>query len=868
MPLAPGDRLGAYEILSPLGAGGMGEVYRGRDARLGREVAIKVLPEELSRDRDRLGRFEQEARAASALNHPNIVTIYEVGFEGERPFIAMELVEGKSLRESIVSGALPVRRMLSIGAQMAEGLAKAHAAGIVHRDLKPENVMVSRDGYVKVLDFGLAKLTETESGEVSGMPTLAKPETRSGVVMGTVGYMSPEQASGERLDFRSDQFSLGSILYEMATGQKPFQRKTAAETMSAIIRDEPEPAGKLRPDLPAPVRWILERCLAKEPEERYASTRDLARELAAVRDHISEVSSGAEAAAAGPARSRRRAARLAAALGLLGAGAVAGWLGRPDRSGRFAVPTFQRLTYRQGVLKNARFSPDSATVYYGAIWDGDAGVHLYMTRPDSPESRALDFPVGTDILAVSSLGELAILMDQTPDEGTLARVPIAGGAPRKILEGVPYAGADWSPDGKALVAVRGVEGAFRLEFPVGRRILEGAGLVPAFPRFSPSGDRIAFWDLATSSIVAVEPTGKGLATITSGWSDMAGVPCWSPDGAEIWFTASRKGEPISLWAVDRKGRVRLVARVPGYLELDDLARDGRVLLAHHTLLTGLRGLPPGGSAERELSWLDASILADLSSDGRTLLLSEEGEGAGSGGAVYLRGTDGSPAVRLGDGAGLALSPDGTRVLARRDAGGGKPALVLLPTGPGEVEALETGSLDPTGWGAFLPDGRSILFSTGGENPGAGRIYLLGPSRGVPRPVGPEGTTLWPYASAVSPDGRFVLGRRASGNGPGVPSILPLNGGEPREVPGWREGVPVQWSANGRSIYVAGGLFSFGSSEAWIVDVETGRRRPWKTLIPKGAYSVLGRLRLTPDGTAYAYNTRRFYSELYLVEGLR
>src|SRR6266496_3471221 len=248
----------------------MGEVYRARDPRLGREVALKVLPEEVSSDRDRLSRFEQEARAASALNHPNIITIYEIGRADANSFIAMELVEGKTLRELALPGPLSIRRAIGIAAQVSEGLAKAHAVGIVHRDLKPENVMVSKDGYVKILDFGLAKLVEPESGELSAMPTLARPETHPGTVLGTVGYMSPEQASGQRLDFRSDQFSLGSILYEITSGQKAFARKTAAETMSAIIREDPEPLGKLRPDSPLPLRWIVERCLAKDPEERYA----------------------------------------------------------------------------------------------------------------------------------------------------------------------------------------------------------------------------------------------------------------------------------------------------------------------------------------------------------------------------------------------------------------------------------------------------------------------------------------------------------------------------------------------------------------------------------------------------------------------
>src|SRR6186997_3132202 len=225
MPLQAGQRLGSFEVLAPLGAGGMGEVYRARDTRLGREVALKVLPESLASDKGRLSRFEQEARAASALNHPNIVTIYEIGRDGETTFVAMELIDGRTLRESNASGSMPVRKALAVAAQISEGLSKAHSAGIVHRDLKPENVMVSKDGFVKVLDFGLAKLADPESSQVSAMPTAASPQTTAGTVLGTVAYMSPEQASGEPVDYRSDQFSLGSMLYEMTTGKKAFQRK-------------------------------------------------------------------------------------------------------------------------------------------------------------------------------------------------------------------------------------------------------------------------------------------------------------------------------------------------------------------------------------------------------------------------------------------------------------------------------------------------------------------------------------------------------------------------------------------------------------------------------------------------------------------
>src|SRR5277367_1698299 len=287
MPLLPGSHLGPYEIVSLLGAGGMGEVYRARDARLDRTVAIKILPAAVAADGDGLRRFEREARAASALNHPNIVTIYELGEDGSTHYIAMELIEGKTLREMLTAGSLPIRKTIEIAAQVAEGLAKAHEAGIAHRDLKPENLMVSHDGFVKILDFGLAKLV-SPSGEQPGEQTMSGWQTQLGGITGTVQYMSPEQASGSRLDFRSDQFSFGLVLYEMVSGKRAFKRNTVAETMVAILREQAEPIGVQNPEAPAPLCWAIERCLEKEPEKRYSSTRDLALELAAIRDRLAE----------------------------------------------------------------------------------------------------------------------------------------------------------------------------------------------------------------------------------------------------------------------------------------------------------------------------------------------------------------------------------------------------------------------------------------------------------------------------------------------------------------------------------------------------------------------------------------------------
>jgi len=289
MALSQGERLGPYEVLAPLGAGGMGEVYQARDTRLGREVAIKVLPEELFRDGGRLKRFEQEARSASALNHPNIITVHQIEQSGPILFIVMELVAGKTLRELLLPGPLSIKKALLIANQVADGLACAHEAGIVHRDLKPENLMVTKDDRVKILDFGLAKLTLAALENGSPTATTVMGVTEPGVVLGTVGYMSPEQASGLAVDYRSDQFSFGSILYEMTTGRRAFRKKTAAQTLGAIIQDEPEPIASLNQKAPAPLRWIVERCLSKDPNDRYASTRDLARELGVIWQHLSEL---------------------------------------------------------------------------------------------------------------------------------------------------------------------------------------------------------------------------------------------------------------------------------------------------------------------------------------------------------------------------------------------------------------------------------------------------------------------------------------------------------------------------------------------------------------------------------------------------
>ena len=450
----------------------------------------------------------------------------------------------------------------------------------------------------------------------------------------------------------------------MLSGRRAFQRPTRAETLAAIIREEPEPLAALCPRIPVPLLWIVERCMAKLPDERYAATRDLARDLQSVRDHFSQIDSGAEGApllvSAGPRHSRAwLSAGVAAAFAALVASAYLLGTGAADR----ALPSFHRLTFRDGTIWSARFAPDARTIVYGAAWNG-APIRIFSTRPEAPESAALALPPAT-VLAVSPAGEMAISLGARAvgpftTSGTLARASLSGGAPREVLESVQ--GADFAPDGASLAVVRVVDGRNRIEFPIGKPIYEtGAGFL-SHARVSPRGEFVAFIEHPMrgddAGAVAVVDREGHKRVLSSGWITARGL-AWSPDGGEVWFTAASAGGSRALHAVSLAGHRRLVTRVPGALTLHDVSHDGRVLLAEEHSRQGIVGLSPGESQERDLSWHDWSRPVDLTPDGTTLLFDETGEGGGAGYAVYVRKTDDAPAVRLGDGHALALSPDGS-----------------------------------------------------------------------------------------------------------------------------------------------------------------------------------------------------------------
>ena len=862
MTLRPGSRLGPYEILDPLGAGGMGEVYRARDSRLHRELAIKVLPASIAKDADFLGRFQSEARAASALNHPNIVTIHDIGSADGISYIAMELIDGKTVRELVDGGPPPLKKTLQVAAQVAAGLAAAHARGIVHRDLKPENLMVTRDGGVKILDFGLAKSSPLYAGAGEPTGSYAAVPTRPGSVLGTVGYMSPEQATGRSVDFRSDQFALGTILYEMLTGKRAWKRNSAAETLTAIIREDPEPPiATAAPNTPSALRWIVDHCLAKEPDERYASTRDLARDLATLKDHLSEIS-GADFQIDETKSPRGR--RRVLLLGGLGLAALAlGILLAPIlRRGETKLPEWTQVGFRRGTVWSGRFAPDGQTIVYSAGWDGDP-VRMFSTRPGSTETRTLDLPPGK-LLAISVKSELAFLRDVFygrffTQPGTLVRAGLEGGIGRDVLEHVQA--ADWSGDGTQLAVAREVGGKVRLEYPLGKSLYETDRRISNV-RISRDGTWIAFCEGGEQVTIDIVRASDGERRVLSeGWFPSATGLAWSPDGREVWFTPQKQIRDSSppLLALTLTGKEREVVRGPGQLRLLDIAPDGRVLLARWDLQVGVRGSSPAANHERELSATDDSSISDLSSDGRMVLFYDRDE-------LFLRSTDGSPPLRLSEGfPGGRLSPDGKWVLANTGDEHSYP--MLIPVGAGETRRIETQGCDTAEW---FPDGKRILCET--RNPaGAFRLLTLdlASGRGTEIPLAEDVAADITIAGPLSPDGTFLPGVGRSGDY----WIVPLAGGPSRRVhaaaDGFEKGAPpVGWTSDGRQLFIA----RDGDVPAKVqkLDLATGRLEPWKNLTLEDLAGIvrIGSVRVAADGRAWAFSYIRVLSNLYVVDGLK
>ncbi len=895
--------LGPYRVASVIGEGGMGAVYRAQDTRLGRAVAIKVLTNVTLNDREKLVRFEQEARATGMLNHPNLLTIYDVGNTDGTPYLVSELLEGETLRDRLNRGPIQPRKTVEISLQVAHGLAAAHEKGIVHRDLKPENIFLTKEGRVKILDFGIAKLSSATSGEG---PAFQMAATEPGMVMGTVGYMSPEQVRGEIVDARSDIFSFGAILYEMLTGARAFKRNSSIETLSAILKEEPPDLSETHTNIPQSLERLVRRCLEKDRDVRFQSARDLAFNLETMTSFSTHgtfsgglVQPTGAMTAQQPTAARQMTDMTGATIRTAGQTSATAAMRttqtttmRPKTSGiikrkerinrallillyivsvagaawaawtianRMNAPkgevAFKRITFRRGDVRGARFAPDGDTIIYSATWEGRP-VEVFIANRRSPEARPLGIP-DADILAVSKSTELAILMrrDRLTGLGTLARVPLAGGMPREIADNVLQ--ADWSPDGQ-LAIIRLIRNKYRLEFPVGTVKYETVHYIRDL-RVSPDGKSIAFIEPhgGANDLVIL---GEGPPDpIARGWSNGATGLSWSPDGKELWITGTDSSDPPSLWAVPLTGEKRLISRLTGSMKLFDISPQGRALLSNGMWRAALLHKPPGEDMERDMSWLDWSMLADLSPDGKSILFNETREGGGDRKAIYLRRTDNPAPVHIGDGQGDGLSPDGKWILAHYGQ-----RLMILPTGSGDAREIKVqGNFD---FGAaWMSDSRRVVI--GGALPKeAYRLLMVDTLDETVKPISPEnigGSSLRPFA--VSADGKYVAGMTADE----TIVLYPTDDSEKSIAVGSAEKgeVPISWSAGDSAIYVY--RPNALPARVFRITLATGARELWKEFSPADSAGIykISPVVITPNGNSYAYNALRSTSDLYVAEGL-
>jgi hypothetical protein len=804
----PGTRFGRYEIISHLGSGGMGEVYRARDERLGRDVAIKILPHSFADDEERVRRFEIEARAAGALNHPNLLSIFDVGNSDGTPFIVSELLDGVTLRTHLERRRMSLRECVFVATQLTAGLTTAHQQGIVHRDLKPDNIFITSGTHVKILDFGLAKLFRSVQDE-----TTARQETAAGTVLGTPGYMAPEQVRGRGVDHRADIFSFGAILFEMLTGRRAFEGESAADTLTLVLRDDAPIADAIAVS-PGLAR-IVERCLDRDPARRFQSAQDLGFAIDAVESSAAEV--------------------------------------RAPRSDASTVQ-FRRVTFRRGQVMNARFAPDGSIVY-GATWEGRP-LEVFVSAPGNPEARALGFP-RADVMAVHASGDLALGLERHYVLGyitsaTLARVPLSGGAPRQLYEDVQD--ADFAPDGRAFAIVRRERERYTLEYPPGRVLFSSSGWIGS-PRFSPDGRRIAFidrpqWGDDGGRVVFID-LGDLTTAASRHWPSTSSL-AWH-GAQEVWLGADPHGISRDLVAVDAAGHDRPLLSVPGRLAIHDVAADGSALVSHGTARREMVAIDVASGVETKLSWFDWSFPAEISPDGTRLLFKEQVTGG-----VYVCGLDGSPAVQLGRGIPRAFTGDGKWVVTLPEDHAGP--FVLQPVGAGEPR-IHHHNLEHVQWCTFLP-GSEDLVSWGNEQRGGVRLFVQRAGDTQPRPFSPEGVS---RPLVTSPRGDEVIAVS--------PQMLPtrysVDGGHAEVIAGGRAGdQPLQWSGDGQTLLVY--RKNGAGAEVSAIDLASGRRDHWRDLRPTDPAGVLdiSPILSTRDFRTLVYSYRRILNDLYVVEGLR
>ena len=850
-----GQVLGHYRILEQIGSGGMGDVYRARDERLGREVAVKFLKPSVSDNQDRLRRFEQEARSAAALNHPNIVAIFDIGSHEGAPYIVSELLEGTTLRQRLILGPLPLKQTIDFAQQIAQGLIAAHDKHIVHRDLKPENLFIIKDGRVKILDFGIAKLISNDTSDPAALVSMTT-QTKVGSVLGTVAYMSPEQLRAKPVDHRTDLFSFGAILYEMLSGKRAFSGETEVDTMTAVLKEEPPEIDVSHHNIPPAFQQIVHHCLEKEPANRFQSARDLGFALGAVLDPF--------ATKPVPAVRKRRilgAAWIPWTLAACLVALVAALLIYGANSA--ANPSYRRLSFERGTIYSARFTPDGRSVVYAASWNGKS-VQLYSTLSDAPLVRPLDLG-SAYLLGISKNNELALVQGAIHsskleiEHGTLARAPLAGGSPREVLANVLY--ADWDANG-VMAVVHQAEGRTRLEYPIGKVLYESTGLISNV-RFSPKGDRIAFIDHPSlyddrGSIAVITLDGHK-TVLGPEWTSISGV-AWNPGDDEIWFTAAQGGSNRALWKVSLPGKLHRILTVPASMTLQDIASDGRFLTTVGSERLGMEFVGRADQMPVDLSWFDWTIAKDISQDGRWALFEESGEPAGSDYAVAIRRTDGSPPIRLGEGSAGGLSPNGKWALAI--VPGPPQHVVMLPIGAGQPKEVSLPGIEhvENGLARFMPDGDHIVFY-GNEAGHAARTYVADLAGGKPRPITPEGIP----TVISSPDGKYLAGWPVKGNSL---ALYPVEDGTPREIP-----MPpgnyglLQWSEDGSSIF----LIAIEQSPIRVLqfDLNTGKMQVRRELSTTGRAGAVGvdPIVVSRDGSAILYSYFQSISDLYVISGL-
>jgi eukaryotic-like serine/threonine-protein kinase len=863
MILTPRSTFGPYYVTALIGAGGMGEVYQATDPKLGRSVALKVLRAAFSSAAEHRESFEREARLLASLNHPNIATVYGFFEIDGVSALALEFVEGETLASRLREQRLPEAEALRYAVQITDALAYAHRRGVVHRDVKPSNIVITSAG-AKLLDFGLAYLVQ--SATMAETAPGAGTDTEPGPA-GTPFYMSPEQSAGIGVDQRSDIYSFGLVLCQMLIGFTP--DAISGLSTRTLIR------GLLNQIGNRPLRLIIERCLASDPDERWLHASDLHHALVAVSEPDignarSEDDGTGTASVPLVLRRPERLARVwiqRAAVALVVSITAAAAYVVGSRTADISPPEYQQLTFRTGSVTSARFAGN--TIVYSAAWNGRP-AELWSMRPESPESRRLGI-TDASLASVSRQGEMAILIGRRPfiqstnPGGMLARLPLDASAPRDVLSDVED--ADWSPDGQSLAVAHVIQGKSRLEFPIGTVLYESPGWIDGV-RVSPDAAQIALIDHPVyyddrGGVSVVSREGGSPRVLSSGWSSVTGL-IWSPAGDEVWFTAAKYGATTSLYAVNLSGRLRVLWHSAGRMTVRDVDRGGRVLLTEGKYRLRISAMDSGSSNERDLSWLDGSVLADLSSDGTTMLINEQAAGGGTPlYAVYLRKTDGSPAVRIGEGSSPVLSPDGrwaaTLLLSSR------PSIALVPTGAGQGKMLDLGAIAHLDAVAWFPDGRRLLIA-GSEVNRQSRLWTQELADASLRPVSAEGFRIPDYSRPISPDGTRATVIDAHGR----IWIHPLNGaGTPQAVTALQpDDLPICWDKEGKSFYV----YRHGELPAVIYRLypADGRKERVATLAPADVAGVrrLSSLQTTPDARLFVYSYAQNLSDLYLVTNVR